>query len=404
MKHCCVIGLGYIGLPTAALLANSGYQVSGLDINHKVVEKINKGVIHIVEPSLDELVKKAIRNGSLKARTSPISADIFLIAVPTPFKKTSGEIPIPNIDYVFQAIKTILGVLKSGDLIIIESTCPLGTTKNISEIIYKESGKNIDEINIAYCPERVLPGNIIKELISNDRVIGGLTSKASFEAKKFYSSFCKGNLYTTNAKTAELIKLTENAYRDVNIAFANELSILCDSVDINVGELISLANHHPRVNILQPGCGVGGHCIAIDPWFIAHEAPEITPLIQTARKVNNLKSKWVVKKIITRSNQLEKELSRKPIIGCMGLSFKANVDDLRESPALEITSTLIDLGENILVCDPNIISHSNIQIDTIETVIKGSDILVFLVAHKEFSTIDLKDINIIDFCGITSLN
>lgn len=404
MKNCCIIGLGYIGLPTAALLAKSGYQVTGVDINPKVVADINKGLIHLVEPDLDKLVHQAVKNKSLKATTYPIQSDIFLVAVPTPFKENgkSSNIPIPNIDYVIDAIKSIAKVLKPGNLIIIESTCPIGTTEKIAENIKLITGLSIEEINIAYCPERVIPGKIIKELVNNDRVIGGLNSNASIKAKIFYSSFCTGNLFITNAKTAELVKLTENAFRDVNIAFANELSILCDSLDINVDELISLANHHPRVDILKPGCGVGGHCIAIDPWFISYEAPELTPLIQVARKVNDMKSDWVIEKIMSRISALEKQLNRKPIVGCMGLTFKPNVDDIRESPALKITSSLIDSGQNILVCEPNIKDHTNIRIDSIDTVLDQSDLLVLLVAHHNFLELGLHKYNVIDFCGITS--
>ena len=399
MSTCCIIGLGYIGLPTAAVLANAGHQVIGVDINQKIVNKINQGLIHIIEPGLEEIVKKTVSNGSLRAQSIPCPADIYLIAVPTPFQTNPNNLPEPNIDYVLDAIKSITPFLKANNLVILESTSPVGTTDKINSLILKDPKINNSEIHVAYCPERVLPGQILNELILNDRVIGGITEKSTTKAKNFYASFCKGTLLTTNSKTAELVKLSENAYRDVNIAFANELSLVADQMDINISDLINLANHHPRVNILSPGCGVGGHCIAVDPWFIASKSPKITPLIQVARKVNDKKSLWVIDQILSEAKALGKKLHRPPIIGCFGLAFKPNVDDLRESPALFITTELISKGLSILVCEPNLDHHDSIRIDCLEKVISESDLLVFLVSHSAFSGIETYKKPILDYCG-----
>ena len=292
VKDICVVGLGYIGLPTAALLANNGYKVHVVDVIQATVDTINQGKIHIVEPGLEDFVKKAVDNGKLKADTRPTKADVFIIAVPTPFR----EGIVPNLDYVISACKSIAPFVKSGDIVVLESTSPVGTTEKIGEIL-KDSGVNISEIFIAHCPERVLPGKILHELVQNDRIVGGLTLEATKKTADFYKTFVKGEILQTDARTAEMAKLTENSFRDVNIAFANELSILCDKFGINVWELISLANRHPRVNILSPGCGVGGHCIAVDPWFIVHAGGNDAKLIKTAREVNNYKMQWVVEKI-----------------------------------------------------------------------------------------------------------
>ena len=308
MKKCCIFGLGYIGLPTAAVLANSGFKVIGVEVNSEIISKINKGQIHISEKGLEDLVKKAVNEKKLFANKKPIKSDIFIIAVPTPFyRDQSSKIKKPNLEYVISAAKSISKVISNNDLVILESTSPVGTTDLIADIISKETGINKDELNIAYCPERVLPGNIIEELIQNDRVVGGLNSRSSLLAKDFYKKFCKGKIITTNSKTAELVKLTENSFRDVNLAFANELSIICDHYGIHPKELISIANHHPRVNILTPGCGVGGHCIAVDPWFLIAQLESKTNLIKKSREVNQFKTLWVVEKIKNKTKELEEK-------------------------------------------------------------------------------------------------
>ena len=332
MSTCSVFGLGYIGLPTAALLACSGHRVIGVDVNPQVVSTVNKGRIHIVEPDLDQAVADSVASGSLSAQLMPVSADVFLIAVPTPFHTGIDGIPSPILTMCWPLRGAIASVVRPGNLVLLESTSPVGTTEQVAELIFEISGLNATDLHIAYCPERVLPGRILQELVSNERVIGGLTEEAGQAGKAFYSSFCQGQLLSTTCRTAELVKLTENSFRDVNIAFANELSLVCEHLDINVRELIRLANHHPRVQVLQPGCGVGGHCIAVDPWFIAAAAPHCTPLIQSARHVNDGKSRWVIEEVLVRAANLADELGRPARIGCLGLAFKPDVDDLRESP------------------------------------------------------------------------
>lgn len=402
MKNCCIVGLGYIGLPTAALLAEKDFQVIGVDINQDIVLKINNGEVHIIEPGLEELVKKVINNGSFKAQQYPDHADVFLIAVPTPFKKGEAEIPEPDLSYVFAAAEKIAPFVNSESLIIIESTCPVGATQKVASIIESYSSHKIEDINIAYCPERVIPGKTLIELVSNDRVIGGLTKKSSDMARNFYKTFCKGRLFLTNSKTAELVKLTENSYRDVNIAFANELSVICDNLDINVWELVKFSNFHPRVNILNPGCGVGGHCIAVDPWFIASAFPSDTKLIQTARYINSYKTNWIIDKVSKKASILEKKHKRPIKICCMGLAFKPNVDDLRESPAEKIALKLLMKGLTISACEPNINTHDSIKLLKIDEAIKNSDMLLFLVPHKEFFNLKFENKEIIDFCGLYS--
>jgi UDP-N-acetyl-D-mannosaminuronic acid dehydrogenase len=399
MSTCCVLGLGYIGLPTAALLASAGHRVIGVDVNAQVVETVNRGSIHIVEPDLDHAVAAAVASGALTAQSTPASADVYLIAVPTPFRLGSDGIPQPNIDFVLAAARAIAPVLRPGNLVLLESTSPVGTTEQVEGVIAGLCGLDRDQLHIAYCPERVLPGRIITELISNDRVIGGLTPAAAEAGKAFYATFCQGQLLTTTARTAELVKLTENAYRDVNIAFANELSLVCDQLAINVRELIRLANHHPRVTVLQPGCGVGGHCIAVDPWFIAAAVPSQTPLIQTARRVNDGKSAWVIERVQARAASLENRLGRPPRIGCLGLAFKPDVDDLRESPALHITTQLLVAGLDVLACEPNLDDHPTIRLHALEQVLAEADLLVFLVAHTPFRGLDLKGAEVFDLCG-----
>ena len=401
MTTCCILGLGYIGLPTAAVLASAGYRVIGVDVNASVVDTVNRGAIHILEPDLEQAVADAVARGSLHAQLAPEPADVFVIAVPTPFRPWVGGIPQPNIDYVLAAAQAIAPALRPGNLVLLESTSPVGTTEQVAAVVADISGLQIDQLNIAYCPERVLPGRILHELIHNDRVIGGLTPIAAEAGKAFYAGFCQGELVTTTARTAELMKLTENSFRDVNIAFANELSLVCDRLGINVRELIRLANHHPRVNVLQPGCGVGGHCIAVDPWFIASEAPDCTPLIQTARRVNDGKSRWVIEQVQARAAALADQLGRPARIGCLGLSFKPDVDDLRESPALYITTELLVAGLEVLACEPNLHDHPTIKLYALEDVLAQADLLVFLVAHTPFRQLELTSRAVLDLCGVT---
>lgn len=394
VKDICVIGLGYIGLPTAALLANNGYNVHGVDVIKATVDTINQGKIHIVEPGLEDFVKKAVDNGKLKADIRPTKSDVFIIAVPTPFREGF----VPNLDYVISACKSIAPFVKSGDIVVLESTSPVGTTEKIGEIL-KGSGVNVSEIFIAHCPERVLPGKILHELVQNDRIVGGLTLEATRKTADFYKTFVKGEILQTDARTAEMAKLTENSFRDVNIAFANELSILCDKFCINVWELISLANRHPRVNILSPGCGVGGHCIAVDPWFIVHAGGNDAKLIKTAREVNNYKMQWVVEKIKNAALKFELESGKKPKIACLGLAFKPDIDDLRESPAVLVARNLMQAEFDILAVEPNIKSHKDFEIINYKKAIDIADIIVFLVAHKEFKGLKIQK-QFLDFCGI----
>lgn len=400
----CVIGLGYIGLPTAAILASRGKEVVGVDINGETVKTINDGRIHIVEPDLDIIVRSVVKTGQLRAVREPESADVFVLAVPTPFMENHE----PDLSCILEAAKAIAPVLEKGNLIVLESTSPVGTTEQLASLLAEErsdlhfpqnNGKKAD-IFIAHCPERVLPGYVLQELIVNDRVIGGITTECSRAARELYKIFVKGECLITNARTAELSKLTENANRDVNIAFANELSIICDKLDINVWELIELANRHPRINILQPGPGVGGHCIAVDPWFIIGAAPEESRLIRTARNVNDGKPDWVVTKIKSKADKF-----KNPVIGCLGLAFKANIDDLRESPALKIVRRLktMNIGD-IIACEPNVDRNfDEFPLYDIGYLLKESDIIVVLVDHDEFKEIDLqilKEKVIIDTRGI----
>ena len=393
------MGMGYIGLPTAALLANRDYQVHGVDVNQHVIDTINRGEIHIVETELDTFVRSAVQSGSLMVNIDPVESDIFMIAVPTPFHTDKlNEItnsPIPNIDYIVNATKKIAPYVKSGNLILLESTSPVGTTDMMADVLKKE-GVDIDNIFIAHSPERVLPGHIMRELIENDRVVGGINDKSTVKASEFYRTFVEGEVLETTAKTAEMAKLTENSFRDVNIAFANELSVLCDDIDINVGELISLANKHPRVNILNPGCGVGGHCISVDPWFIVDSANGKAKMIEQARRTNDRKADWVVGKVKEQVVKFEKEKGRTPTIACMGLAFKPDIDDLRESPALYI-ATELNKTLNVVAVEPNIKIHDTLKLVQVDEAVK-SDIVVFLVDHKGFS--DLRVKNYLDFCGV----
>ena len=392
----CVIGLGYIGLPTASLLGTKGFYVHGVDTSQKVVDTINAGGIHIVEPDLDILVKSAVQSGRLSAGLEPVEADVFIVAVPTPFKQGKQ----PDLSYVEAATRMIAPYVKPGNLVILESTSPVGTTDEVVARLLQDAGHNIkEEIYIAHCPERVLPGRILVELIENDRIVGGINKASTKKAVEFYKSFVRGEVLETDSRTAEMAKLTENSFRDVNIAFANELSLICDQEGINVWELISLANRHPRVKILNPGPGVGGHCIAVDPWFIVSRAPELARLIRTAREVNDFKPAWVIEKV-----RRSAEKFKHPVIGCLGLAFKADVDDLRESPAVDIVRKLLEenLGE-VLIAEPNLKMHSEFTLGSYEAVVAASDIILLLVDHKEFrdlKAVDLKEKILIDTRGV----
>jgi len=395
-KKICVIGLGYIGLPTASLLANRGYRIHGVDIVQSTVDTINRGEIHIVEPDLDTFVRSAVNSGYMVANTKPTQSDIFIIAVPTPFH--DGY--VPNIDFVIEATKSIAPYIQDGNIVILESTSPVGTTDKIEKVL-KNKGIDTTKIYISHCPERVLPGKIMRELVENDRIVGGLTPEATTKTVEFYKTFVKGKVLSTDARTAEMAKLTENSFRDVNIAFANELSILCDKFGIDVWELISLTNRHPRVNVLQPSAGVGGHCIAVDPWFIVHAGGDDAKIIRTAREVNTYKTQWVIEKVKNESLTFEKENGEIAKIACMGLAFKPDIDDLRESPALYITRELISNGLEILAVEPNIKSFDEFNIVEYHEAIQKADIIVFLVAHREFKDIKIdNNKKIIDFCGV----
>lgn len=396
-RKICIIGLGYIGLPTAALLANKGYKVEGVDIKESIIKTINNGDIHIVEPDLDKYVKKAVDDNNLHASLTPQNADIFIIAVPTPFH----EGYIPNIDYIIAATKMIAPFIKENNIVILESTSPVGTTKKMEQTL-KAEGVNTSKIYISHCPERVLPGNIMKELVENDRIVGGVNHKSTIETIKFYKEFVEGEIFATDANTAEMAKLTENSFRDVNIAFANELSILCDKQNIDSLELIKLANKHPRVNILSPGPGVGGHCIAVDPWFIINRDPRNAKIIKAAREINIYKSEWVIEKIISAALDFEKINGKKPIIGCFGLAFKPDIDDLRESPSVNITKALIDKKFEVLAVEPNIENSKDFKLVSTQEAINKSDIFVMLVAHKEFKNLSIK--TDLDFCGVLKIS
>ena len=400
-KTVCVIGLGYIGLPTAALIANKGFVVSGIDINEDIVLKINKGEIHIIEDGLKAYVKSAILSGKLKAFNKIQQSDVYIICVPTPFQNKSREIPKPNIDYVLSATKSISQFIKPGDLIILESTSPVGTTEKVKQTL-KNCGASLEDVHIAYCPERVLPGKIMAEIVENDRIVGGLSLISTKKVMEFYRLFVSGNIVETDAKTAEMCKLAENSFRDLNIAFANELSMICDNHDINVWNLIKLANKHPRVNILQPGTGVGGHCIAVDPWFIVSQNKEKAKLIQTAREINNYKTKWVIDKIKNYVDSYQKN-GIKPKIACLGLAFKPNIDDLRESKALEVVETLITDGYEVIAVEPNIQSLKNLKILNLNDAIEQVDLICLLVKHREFLEPEVKKklmkSQVLDFCG-----
>ncbi len=400
-KRITIIGMGYIGLPTAALLASKDFNVAGIDIDTEVVETINKGDIHIVEPGLDKFVKSATENGKLKAYIEPQEGEVYIICVPTPFDEDT-EIPTPNISFVQKAVESISHLLKNEDIIILESTSPVGTTDMIEETLIKK-GINTSNIYIAYCPERVLPGKIMTELVKNPRVIGGKDKKSTNAVADFYSTFVSGEILKTDCKTAEMCKLVENSFRDLNIAFANELSLICNEQNIDVWNLIDFANYHPRVNILKPGPGVGGHCIAVDPWFLVASDFKNTKLIRTAREVNDHKPKWVIDNI---KSTAEREKTKK--IACLGLAFKPDIDDLRESPSVEIAQALINEGYDVGCVEPNISSHKKYNIIDLDCAISNYDLLVILVNHREFQCDEvkkkIKNKNTLDFCGTLSIN
>jgi len=394
----CFLGLGYIGLPTASIVAKSGIRVLGVDINKNIVDTINRGQIHIVELNLEEVVKTVVEQGLLKASMTPECSDVYLVVVPTPFKDGHQ----PDISYVEAATTSIIPLLKEGDLYILESTSPVGTTEKMKDLIFSKRPELEGKIYIAYCPERVLPGNVLYELVNNDRVIGGIDATSAEKAANFYVMFVKGQLHKTNSRTAEMCKLTENSYRDVQIAFANELSMICEKAGIDVWELISLANRHPRVKILRPGCGVGGHCIAVDPYFLTADFPEEAQLIAKGREVNNHKADWCTEKIKSAIQQYELENKRRPIVAFMGLSFKPDIDDLRESPATHIVDEMIKLMEEpYLIVEPYIEIYKDSNLVEYQEAYEKADIVVFLVAHSMFKKLPQNCGKVeLDFCGI----
>jgi UDP-N-acetyl-D-mannosaminuronic acid dehydrogenase len=408
----CVLGLGYIGLPTASIFATRGKKVLGVDVVPCVVDTINRGEIHIEEPDLDVLVRAAVHSGNLRAALKPEPAETFVVAVPTPFKVTTTNPKAPDLAYVESATRSIAMVVEAGNLIILESTSPVGTTELMRDWLFDELSKVrpekaaslIGALLFAHCPERILPGQMLKELVANDRIAGGLTPAASEAARDLYRTFCVGEIFLTDARTAEMCKLTENASRDVGIAFANELSLICERLGIDVWELIQLANRHPRVSILQPGPGVGGHCIAVDPWFIVDAAPDVARLIRTAREVNDAKPHHVIERVKTCAGKF-----RSPVIACLGLAFKADVDDLRESPAMDIVKHLADekVGQ-IIVVEPHISElpmalKDRVQIGPLESAVAAADVVVMLVNHKEFLALNRRNLDgkvLIDTRGV----
>ncbi|MCM1310468.1 MAG: UDP-N-acetyl-D-mannosamine dehydrogenase [Bacteroides sp.] len=397
----CFVGLGYIGLPTAIIAADKGgVEVVGVDINPSIVEATNAGRLHFIEPGMEEMLQKVVANGSLRAATAPESADAYFIVVPTPFK---GD-HLPDISYVEAATRSVIPYLHPGSLFVIESTSPMGTTEQMAELIFSERPELKGKIHIAYCPERVLPGNVVHELVNNDRVIGGIDPASTEEAVKFYARFVTGQLHRTNARTAEMCKLTENSSRDVQIAFANELSMICDKAGINVWELISLANKHPRVNILWPGCGVGGHCIAVDPYFITAAYPNTARIIATAREINNHKSDWSEEKIKNAILRFRVDRGRLPRVALMGLAFKPDIDDLRESPAKKIALNVLKECKNdaeFMVVEPNIPNYKELELSDCRKAYDKADIVVFLTAHTPFKLLEINPEKVeLDFCGV----
>lgn len=401
-----VVGLGYIGLPTAAMFASKGINVSGFDINPEIVSLVGNGEIHIVEPDLDVLVNQVVQSGHLSTTTELEWSQVFVLAVPTPLDDQKK----PNLKFLQEAVRLVASVLMPDNLIIIESTCPVGTTELVENWLKQlrpdlnfPSDRKTSSVKIAYCPERVLPGKILTEIVINDRIIGGLTGECAKLAKQVYSLFVKGELFLTDTRTAEMAKLTENSFRDVNIAFANELSLLCDKMKINIWDLLHLTNRHPRVNILKPGPGVGGHCIAVDPWFLVHDGEKDAKIIKAAREINDKKTIWVLDKILSAIEEHFNKENRMPLVACMGLAFKPDIDDLRESPALKIFYGLLDKGINVLPVEPNLKSHSSIKLASVEKALKEAELLVFLVAHEEFKSLEFNN-QALDFCGVLESN
>jgi UDP-N-acetyl-D-mannosaminuronic acid dehydrogenase len=396
VKQVCVLGMGYIGLPTAAVLASRGHSVRGVDVNPQVVQVINSGKAHVVEPDLDILVRATVQTGNLRAVAEPTEADVFIICVPTPITEDHK----PDLSFVFSAAASICPFVREGNLIILESTSPPGTTERIASLVRQKTGLHAPEqLFFAHAPERVLPGKILREVVENDRVIGGVNEPSSELCGAFYRTFVSGDIHLTSARTAEAVKLVENSFRDVNIAFANELSMIADELKLDVWELISLANRHPRVKILSPGCGVGGHCIAVDPWFLADAAPQVTPLIRAARQVNDHKPAWVVQRVARLAARF-----KDPVVACLGLAYKPDIDDLRESPAVEIVHGLQAAGAaRLLVVEPNLPSHPQFQLHALESALAASDIVLVLVGHRQFKRIpdsQLAEKLIVDTCGI----
>lgn len=398
MKKVVFVGLGYIGLPTAAVAAHHGYQVVGVDINPSVVETVNQGKVHIVEPDLERVVREAVQTGRLRAVSQPEPADAFFIVVPTPFKQNHRA----DTTYVEAAVRSVVPCLQPGNLMVIESTSPVMTTERMAELVFDLRPELKGQLYVAYCPERVLPGNTLYELVHNDRVIGGIDPASTDKAAEFYSAFVQGKLHRTNARTAEMCKLTENASRDAQIAFANELSIICDRAGINVWELIALANRHPRVNILQPGCGVGGHCIAVDPWFIVADYPEQAQLIKRARETNDYKADWCATKILDACHAFVQRNGHEPVVACMGLAFKPDIDDLRESPARYIAARVVSESRaDVLIVEPNIKTHSSFHLTDYYEAYHRADIVAWLVRHTPFLDITRDDSKLeLDFCGV----
>ncbi|MEJ5171568.1 MAG: UDP-N-acetyl-D-mannosamine dehydrogenase [Fimbriimonadales bacterium] len=394
----CVVGLGYIGLPTAVVMAQAGLRVIGVDVNPDAVNAVNSAVPHIVEPDLEAALRDAVASGRLTAQSEPTHADAYFLCVPTPFR-ASGDIPSPDLSYVFSAGRSIAPFLRDESVVVLESTSPVGTTERLARDL-EEAAPGV-RFHVAYCPERVLPGRILHELVHNDRIVGGLTPEAAEAAAAIYRTFVQGGIHLTDAKTAEMAKLVENSYRDVNIAFANELSMICEREGIDVWELIALANRHPRVNILQPGCGVGGHCIAVDPWFLVDAHPDLARLIHSARRVNDNKPEWVVAQVLRRVAQLRHQ-GKEPVVACLGLAFKPDIDDFRESPALRICRTLQAEGLRVIAVEPYAAPDSKVDAELVELreALERADVLVGLVAHTAFRDANLPKDRLLDFCGI----
>jgi len=391
-----VIGLGYIGLPTAAFFASAGHRVFGVDVDRCVVDTVNSGAIHIVEPGLGELVSDVVTQGKLSAHTSVRPTDVYLICVPTPLIPRDGT-PAPDLTYVYSAVEAVTPNLKAGDIVILESTCPVGTSDRMFERISKDTGSEV-EVYFAYCPERVLPGRVLEELDSNPRVVGGINEESTRIVSELYRSVTSAPVFETNAKTAEMSKLAENSYRDINIAFANELSLICHEHNLDVWQLITAANMHPRVDILQPGPGVGGHCIAVDPWFIVSESPTSSRLIRTAREVNDEKPNWVAARVTEQAKRMGVNK-----VACFGLAFKPNIDDFRGSPAELVVRSLLESGLAVACVEPHISQHPEYALVSAQKAVEDCDLIVFLVNHdgfEQFRSLSVgPQVVTMDFCG-----